>query len=285
VDINSVAEELYSLPPEVFTATRTAREKEAKGLGDKNLAATIHQLGKPSTAAWLVNQLVRQHSDEVRPFLDLGAALREATAMLNGDQLRALGKQQHQLVYALMLQVRALASAAGHKVSQDTARGVEDTLHAALSDEGAADQLRAGRLTDALRRTGFPPTEVTNPAEPSPDSPTPHTAKNDSAEQWRADQARLAARDEQLARAASQEAADSQERAQAVAERAEGAVQEAATLVNKLRADLDKAEIEQSLRKKEHRKSQADLDNANRAVREASRRLEDAMQRRQRTSS
>jgi hypothetical protein len=283
VDINSVAEELYSLRPEEFTAARNAREREAKASGDQQLAGAIHHLGKPSTAAWLANQLVREHSDVVKPFLDLGAALREATAMLNGDQLRELGKRQHQLVYALIVQAKALANAAGHKVSQDTARGLEDTLHAALADEGAAEQLSAGRLTDTLRRTGFPPTETTKSATLSPDSASP-TAMNSSAERRRADQLRRAERDALQARADAQEAVDTQKRAEGVADRAETAVRAASSLVNRLREDLDKAEVEQSRREEEHRKSQADVDTATRAVREASRLLEDARRRGQKSS-
>ena len=135
MDINIVADEPYALPPEGFTAARNVREKEAKAIGDKQLATAIHQLRKPSIGAWLANQLVREHSSEVRSFVDLGSALREATDMLSGDRLRELGKQRRQLVYALMQQVRGLADAAGHRVSQDTARRLEDTLHAALADE------------------------------------------------------------------------------------------------------------------------------------------------------
>ena len=140
MDIDSVANQLYALPPEEFTAARNVSEKEARAIGDKELADAIHQLRKPTMGAWLANQLMREHPGEVQSFVDLGASLREATAMLSGDQLRELGKQRRQLVYALMQQVRGLANAAGHKVSQDTARGLEDTLHAALSDQRAAAQ-------------------------------------------------------------------------------------------------------------------------------------------------
>jgi hypothetical protein len=284
VDIDSVAEELYSLPPGDFTAARNAREKEAKAIGDKQLATAIHDLGKPNTAAWLANQLIREHSDEVQPLLDLGAALREATAMLDGDQLRELGKRQHQLVYALVLKAKALATAAGHKVSQDTARGLEDTLHAALADKSAADQLSAGRLTNTLQSTGFPPTEINMSAGPSPDPPSPSTAKDGSAEPRRMDRLRRAERDEQQARADAQEAADRQQQAEAAADHAETAVRDAASVVSRLRADLEKAEAEQSRREQEHHKSRADLDKANRVWREATRRLEDAIQRGQRSS-
>jgi hypothetical protein len=181
-----------------------------------------------------------------------------------------------------MLKGRALANAAGHKVSQDTASGLEATLHAALADEGAAAQLRSGRLTDTLQSTGFPLGTSTT-AKPSPDSLSPTTATNSSAER-RADQLRRAEREEQLARAEAQQAAESQKEAQAVADRAGTAVRDAASLVKRLRAELDKAQVEQSCREQEHRKSQADLHKANRAAREASRRLEAAMQRGQRSS-
>lgn len=276
VGINSVAEDLYSLPPEEFISARDAREKEAKAIGDRHLAAAIHDLRKPSTAAWLANQLVREHPDEVQPYLDLGAALREANATLDGDQLRELGKRQHQLVHALMLQVSALANAAGHKVSQDTAHGLEDILHAALVDEGAAERLHTGRLTETLQNTGFPPAETLTSGRPSPASTAPKTAEDSSAERRRADQLRRAERDRLRARADAKEAADRQERAEAVAGRAETAMRDAASLVARLRAELDTAEVEKSRREEEHRKSQADLDRANRAEQEAARRLEDA---------
>ena len=226
MDINSVGEELYSLPPEQFTAARNLREKQAKAIGDAQLATSIHRLRKPSVGAWLANQLVRAHPAEVESFVDLGAALREATATLSGDQLRELGKQRRQLVDALMQQIRALANAAGHNVSQDTARRLEDTLHAALADQSAAAQLRTGRLTDTLAGEGFPSAGAATPARPSPERPSPDAAKNEPAEQRRADQLGRAERDEQVARAALRDAAKGQERAQAVAERADAAAQD-----------------------------------------------------------
>jgi hypothetical protein len=283
VDIDSVADELYSLPPEEFTASRNAREKEAKSAGDKSdksLAAAIHQLGKPSTAAWLVNQLVREHPDEVQGFLDLGVALREATVMLNGDQLRELGRHRHRLVYALMQQVRALAGAAGHKVSQTTARAVEDTLHAALADQAAAEELSAGRLTDTLQRTGFPPAHNTpEPASPAPVSPSPDDS-TESAEALQAARLGRAERDEQQARGAVQEAVRDQEKARAVADRAVAAARDATALVARLRADLDQAQAQHSRREQEQRSAQADSERADRASQEAARRLDGAVQRR-----
>lgn len=284
MDINSVADELYSLPREEFTAARAVRGKEAKATGDQQLAAGIHQLRKPTMGAWLANQLVREHPGEVQSFVDLGAALREATAMLSGDQLRELDRQRRQLVYALMQQARGLANAAGHKVSQDTASRLEDTLHAALSDERAAAQLRAGRLTDTLQGEGFPPTEATTSTEPTTDLPSVGSPKDKSADQRRADQLGHAERDEQLARAAVRDAADGLERAQTSVERAKAAAQKAALLASGLRAKLDRAEVEASRREQDHQSAQAELVRADRTRQVAGERLDEAVQRRERLS-
>jgi hypothetical protein len=284
VDINSVADQLYALPPAEFTAARTVSEQEAKANGDKQLAAAIHQLRKPTMGAWIANQLVREHASEVQAFVDLGASLREATAMLSGDQLRELDRARRQLVYALMQQARGLANAAGHKVSQDTASGVEDTLHAALADEHAAAQLTAGRLTDTLQAKGFPSTEASTSTEPTTDLPSADSPKDKSAEQRRADKLGRAERDEQLARAAVRDAADGLERAQASVVSAKAAAKEAAELVIGLRAQLDKAEVEASLREQEHQRARTELVRAGRTGQVAGQGLEEAVKRRERLS-
>jgi len=51
VDLDTVADELYGLPPEEFTAARTAAEKEAKAAGEMELAAQIRTLAKPNQVA------------------------------------------------------------------------------------------------------------------------------------------------------------------------------------------------------------------------------------------
>lgn len=152
---DEIADELYGLPPEQFTAARTQFEKEAKAAGDRDTADRIHELAKPSVTAWLANQLVREHRSELQPLLELGAGLRDATRNLAGDQLRALSRQQHELVHALVQQARHLARAAGRTVSEDAVRALDDTLRAALADEQAASMLLVGHLTAALHSSDF----------------------------------------------------------------------------------------------------------------------------------
>jgi hypothetical protein len=155
VGIEAIADELYGLPPDEFIAARTRYEKAAKASGNKDEAARIHALVKPTVTAWLANQLVRSHRSELEPLLELGGALREATQNLDGDQLRELSRQQQKVMYALVQQARALARAGGRSMSEDVARALEDTLRAALADEQAARLLLAGHLTEALHSSEF----------------------------------------------------------------------------------------------------------------------------------
>lgn len=155
MDVDAIADELYGLPLAQFTAARNAYVKQARQAGERDVAASIQALGKPSTAAGLANQLVRHHREEFAPLLELGESLRDAMASFSGPELRTLGQQQHRLIAALVARARSLARADGHLVSADLTRGLEETLHAALADEDAAAELMSGRLTETLHRSGL----------------------------------------------------------------------------------------------------------------------------------
>jgi hypothetical protein len=160
VDLMAAADELYSLRPEEFVSRRTSLAAEAKDGGDKSLAAEVKKLAKPTTAAWVVNMLVRHEPDQVEQVLELGAALREAQASMAGDELRQLGRQRRQLTAAVTRDARALAAELGQKVGDPVATQVEDTLHAAMVDEDAAKAVRTGLLVKPLTVAGTEAADV-----------------------------------------------------------------------------------------------------------------------------
>jgi hypothetical protein len=157
VDLETVADELYGLRPEEFTAARNERARAARSSGDRRLAARIAALRRPSLAAWASNLLVRgQRSEVVEPLLRLGEALRAAQDALDGEQLRELTRQQRQLVTALGREAMRLAAGAGHPIGEAVQREVEQTLRAVLADPDAAREWSTGRLTQPLTApTGF----------------------------------------------------------------------------------------------------------------------------------
>jgi len=150
-ELLGIADELYALPLGDFTPARDAHAKRLKGT---ELAAPVKALRKPSLAAWVVNLLVRRDADQVTQVLDLGTALREAAAGMEGEELRALTRQRRQLTAAVTTGARALAAGEGVRVTQAVADQVEATLTAAMVDERCAEAVRSGLLVTALASTG-----------------------------------------------------------------------------------------------------------------------------------
>jgi len=152
------ADRLYALPQGDFTPARDALVKEHKT--DKELAARLKALKKPSVAAWVVNLLVRRESEQVDQLLTVGAALRAAQENLDAAQLRELTKQRRQLTHAVTTRARQLAGEEGTRVTEAVAEQVEATLTAAMVDEGAGNAVRSGLLVAALSATGVDAVDV-----------------------------------------------------------------------------------------------------------------------------
>lgn len=291
MDAEEVADELYALPPEKFTATRNSRAQAAKAAGDKATAARIAALRKPTVLAWLVNLLVRELPDEIGGVLELGDALREATATLSGPELRRLSGQRHRLVQALVRQARELGRQAGYRTTEDVARGLEETLAAALADPAVAEKLRTGRLTSGLTATGFPtPSSGTVRARPAlrPPSAVRSQKRNavdtsprvPSAAERRRQQAMV--RLQRALREAEQRAEQAKQKQAVTAEGFEDsqrALAEAEMAVADLRAELDRAEQARDQIKRDSERAQAADATAALDVERARRRIADLLAR------
>lgn len=155
MDIDTVADELYALKPEEFTAERNARAATARKAGERELAKEIGALRRPTAGAWLVNVVVRQRDGEVGQLLELGTKMRRAQEQFAGDALRRLSQQRMELIRHLEHEARILSEASGQRVTEEMLRDLRTTLEAALADAGLADALRTGRLTSALSHSGF----------------------------------------------------------------------------------------------------------------------------------
>ena len=153
--LHEIAVELYGLRPDRFTAARTTAALQARDAGDKELAAAVKALRRPTAAAYVVNLLARKRAELVEQVVSLGEALREAQANLQGDALRDLSRQRRQLVAAVAQEARMLAASTGQNVTESVVRQVEDTLNAAMTDREAADAVSSGLLTQPLSSTGL----------------------------------------------------------------------------------------------------------------------------------
>lgn len=155
--LEEVAGELYGIAPGGFVAARDEWVKRARDEGDRKLASAIGKLRRPTVAAWAVNLLAREATDEVDALLRLGDALRDAQRKLSAEKLRTLTTQRQQVVNALTRRAAQLAADHDQPLSEAVQREVGQTLHTALADPEVADQVRTGTLTTATSYEGFGP--------------------------------------------------------------------------------------------------------------------------------
>jgi hypothetical protein len=143
-------DELYWVKPEDFTALRTSLAAAAKQR-DAAAAKRISAARKPTTAAWVVNRLVRSDEEAKQRLGDLGERLRTAHAAMDGDRIRELSAEQRRLVDEL---ARAAFEAAELTDPPAALRDdVTGTLQAAIADPEVTARL--GQLTKAERWSGF----------------------------------------------------------------------------------------------------------------------------------
>jgi hypothetical protein len=176
-----IAHELYGLEPGDFIKERDARVKALRSDGEDGLASRVKALKKPSTAAWVVDLLVRADAEQVQQVVELGAAMREAQQGMDGKQLRELTAQRRKLTSAVTSRARELAAEHDVRVTDPIAEQVEATLTAAMIDPEAARAVRSGLLVGTLEATGFGPVDAASAVaapdalgfEPLPDDGAP----------------------------------------------------------------------------------------------------------------
>ena len=159
--MSDVADELYVLPPHSFTEARNARVTEAKSAGDRGAAGELAGLKRPTVGAWLVNLVALRRPDAVAELIAVGERLRAAQDAVSpggqaGRRLRELAEERRGAIESVLGAVRGLVSEAGEpEPSAAQLAEAEATFAAAMADEDAAGEVRAGRLVRPLSYSGF----------------------------------------------------------------------------------------------------------------------------------
>jgi hypothetical protein len=270
-----IADELYALSPDEFTAARDIAAKQARDDGDRDLAAEIKQFRRPTIGAWLVNQVVRADDDRLDQLLDLGAALREAQDALDGAELRAMSRQRHQVIRALSSLAHNIT---GKKITDAAQREFEATLDAALSDEAATNAVRTGRLMRPLASNGLEPVDLTDAVAVPSDTPAPRRSAKKPKPDDTADRKKREAERKQAEQALedAQAALDGHQQA---AQQARETALAAKKRVAELERQLDEAREGHTDAETARKTAEADLKTATRARDAAQRALDTARKR------
>jgi hypothetical protein len=170
---------LYAVPLAEFTAERNALAKELRKEGDRETADAVKALKKPSVEAWTVNQLARQHGDEVERLVELGEE--QADVLSSGDRgrLRQAMRDLRGTLTSLANHAERILGGSDRKPTPALLERVTRMLqNAAATDEGRG-ALRQGRFTGEPEPADLPDVDVPAPTTTSKKART--TKKTDRA--------------------------------------------------------------------------------------------------------
>jgi chromosome segregation ATPase len=155
MDLSEIAQDLYAVPPHEFIAARKESAAAVRAAGNTELSNAIGALRKPSAPAAVVNLLARHSEDLLQEVADLGEDLRTAQEQGDGKRLRALNEERKALLKRVAAEGAELAEEHDLSYGPAVARGVDETIKAALADPRAAEAVQAGLLVTALSGAGL----------------------------------------------------------------------------------------------------------------------------------
>ena len=141
------ADRLYAVPLEDFVEERKRLARELRAAGDKDAAAAIAKLPKPTPPAWALNLLAREEPDAVGDWLGAAEALRDASAR-PGKGLREAMATHRDATRSLVALARDRAQPGGKPLSEPMLERVRALLQEATVDEDRAEALRAGLVVE-----------------------------------------------------------------------------------------------------------------------------------------
>ena len=130
--------DLYALDRDAFVSARDEAAAVLRKAGDRTAAAAIKKLGRPTVAAWAVNQLVRANPALIERLTDFGVRLRDAQSALDAGELRALRPDRDALLDEVVHAAATVAATRGQPLSAAAEDDVRATFVAALADPAAA---------------------------------------------------------------------------------------------------------------------------------------------------
>jgi hypothetical protein len=145
---------LFSVPLEDFVAERKQVAKELRDAGERDAAAEVAKMPKPTPPAWALNQLAREEPDAVGAWLDAAEELRDVSAN-PGAGLREAMAAHRDATRTLLGVVRDRARPGGKPLSEPMLERARALLQAATVDASVGEALRAGRVVEGDEQPTF----------------------------------------------------------------------------------------------------------------------------------
>jgi hypothetical protein len=155
--LDRALDELYTVAPDEFVATRARLVAELRGEAENEAAKELGSARRPTVAAWALNQVAHRERSLIDELLRLSGALRDAQQRaVAGDagDLRDATRAQREVLERVLGSAIAIA---GSGAATNVATQIGGTLQAASTSADAGEMLRQGRLVKELQpSSGFP---------------------------------------------------------------------------------------------------------------------------------
>jgi len=175
VDLDNDIDRLYVAPREEFVRERDALVRTLRKAGDRDVAAEVAALRKPTLVAWTVNQLAHRERRNVDLLLDAGKRIIDAqqSSITQGDRadLDAAQASLRRAISGLTEQARAIL---GPDANKTTLTRIAETLRTAATAPAGRELLARGRLSEELSGTGW---EIVAGFTPAPQAPSKRAGK------------------------------------------------------------------------------------------------------------
>jgi hypothetical protein len=144
-------DDLFSVDPAKFVATRDRLVRELRDEGDKERARDVKLLRRPSVPIWVLNQVARTDPASVGAVLEAAASARraQADAMSGADPavLRSALAERRDAIENVAAAAAATIERSG-RAATTYERELADTLNVIISNEQYAEPFRTGRLVN-----------------------------------------------------------------------------------------------------------------------------------------
>jgi hypothetical protein len=158
-ELDEELDRLFALPPAEFTAARNDLVGRLKKANQAEAAARVQGLRKPTIPIWALNQVARQHQDDVELLTKASDELRAAqqASIADGDRerLRAATAAERDALKQVTQRASALLEAAQQKPTPAVLERVSGTARSAAIDPRGRELLAAGMLVEELESSGF----------------------------------------------------------------------------------------------------------------------------------
>lgn len=231
--MDDALDHLYSLPPERFTEERDALVRSLRAT-DKEAAAAVKALRRPTATAWALNQVARRSPGDLAALFEADEALARAQREGAGREALAEATQaRREAIRRLVAAASSLLAEGGHPDSQANRDRIAQTLAAVAVDEGGREALAQGRLTSDLTPGSLWETGAASPFSAGAGGPSEEEADASRLQELRQRADELAGEARRLQAEASQLDAD--------ASKAEAAARIARSVANEARRKAEEA--------------------------------------------